>query len=368
MKITAAISKGPKAKFSIEEIELAEPNEKEILVRMLGVGICHTDIDWRDLNIGPAVFGHEGSGVVEKVGKQVTKVQAGDHVVLTFASCGVCDYCQSGEPSYCANFESLNCSGTRPDGSSTLFKDGSPIFGNFFAQSSFASHALANERNVVKVNQDAPIELLGPLGCGFQTGAGAVINVLHPRSGQTIAIFGTGAVGSAAIMAAVLTGCSQIIAVDINPKRLEIAKDLGATRTINPNENNPVQRIQELTGKKNGVDYTLECTGNPEVLLQAIDALGFRGICGMVGVGKVGAKFSLEMTKLLFGGRQLRGILEGDSVPDVFIPRLVALYKQGRFPFDRLIKTYPLEAFNQAVEDTITGKVVKSVIDFNQIG
>lgn len=236
MKIKAALTQGLKAPFALEEVDLSEPNENEILVKMAGVGICHTDLFFRDLGIPQAVLGHEGSGIVEKVGNQVTKVRPGDTVVLTFASCGECGSCQGGEMAYCFNFERLNNSGARTDGSPTLTKDGKAIFGNFFGQSSFANYALATERNVIKVSKEAPLELLGPMGCGFQTGAGSVINSLRPKSGQSIAIFGAGAVGLSAILGAELTGCSEIIAVDINPERLKLTETVGATHTINPKE------------------------------------------------------------------------------------------------------------------------------------
>jgi aryl-alcohol dehydrogenase len=209
------------------------------------------------------------------------------------------------------------------------------------------------------VSGDAPLEILGPLGCGIQTGAGAVLNTLHPKAGSSIAIFGTGSVGLSAIMAAVVVGCTAIIAIDINPARLKLAKELGATHTINPNETNPVEAIQEITGI--GVNYSLETTGLPQVFRQAADSLALLGVCGLLGLAPLGTEVSFDMNNILFG-RTIRGIIEGDSIPDLFIPKLIQLYLQGRFPFDRLISFYNLEQINQAAADSLQGTAIKPVL------
>ncbi|MFP3929100.1 MAG: NAD(P)-dependent alcohol dehydrogenase, partial [Desulfobacteraceae bacterium] len=339
MEIQAAVIFERSGEFKIDKLELDEPRENEILVRIVGVGICHTDLAGRDQHLPiplPTVLGHEGAGVVEKVGSRVRKVAPGDHVALSWMCCGSCPSCKAGRDPYCENFLALNFSGTRPDGSTTLRKGDQIVHGSFFGQSSFADYALADERNVVKVPKDVPLEILAPLGCGVQTGAGAVINSLGVRPGSSIAIFGVGPVGMSAVLAAVICGCTTIIAVDIKPDRLAAAADLGATHTVNAAESDPVKAIQDITG--GGPGYSLECVGNPAVFRQAVDVLPLLGVCGLVGVVAPGTEVALNMD-LIMNGRTVRGIIEGDAIPDLFIPKLIELYRQGRMPFDRMVTT-----------------------------
>ncbi len=362
MKIKGAVIFEPSGKFTLEELELSEPRDNEILVRLVGSGICHTDLAGRDQHLPiplPSVFGHEGAGVVEKVGARVTKVVPGDHVTLSWMCCGACPSCKSGNDPYCENFLRLNFSGARPDGTTTLKKGDQVIHGNFFGQSAFADYALAEERNVVKVPTDVPLEILGPMGCGIMTGAGAVINSLKASAGTSIAVFGTGTVGMSAIMAAVVCGCTTIVAVDIHPDRLTMAKQLGATHTVNAREMDPVEAVNEITG--GGPNFSLECVGNPAVFRQAVDVLPLLGVCGLVGVVAPGTEVTLNMD-LIMNGRAVRGIIEGDAIPDLFIPKLIELYRQGRFPFDRMITFYPFDEINRAVEDMEKGLVIKPVL------
>lgn len=363
MEIKAAVVHETGGEFNIEKLALSEPRDDEVIVRIVGVGICHTDLAGRDRHLPipppPSVFGHEGAGVVEKVGARVTKVKPGDHVVLAWDYCGECTSCKAGQVLYCLNFFLHNFHGARPDDTATLHKGDQVIHGCFFRQSSFADFALAHERNVVKVPEDVPLEILGPMGCGVMTGAGAVMNALQPRPGSSIAVFGAGTVGMSAILAAVVTGCTTIIAVDINPDRLEMAEELGATHTVNAAEVDPVEVIRDMTG--GGAQFSLECVGNPKVLRQAVDVLPRLGVCGLLGVVPPGTEVGLDMD-LLMNGRAVRGVLGGDAIPDLFIPRLIELYSQGRFPFDRLIEFYPFDEINQAVEDMEKGDVIKPVL------
>ena len=363
MEIKAAVVFEKSGDFSIQQLEISEPNDDEVLVRIVGAGICHTDLGARDGHLPipppPSVFGHEGAGIVEKVGTRVTKVKPGDHVVLSWDYCGACTSCKAGKDPYCLNFFLHNFHGARPDGTTTLRKGDQVIHGSFFCQSSFADFALANERNVVKVRDDVPLEILGPMGCGVQTGAGAVMNTLQPRPGASIAIFGVGTVGLSAVLGAVVCGCTVIIAVDIHPDRLEMAKELGATHTVNACEVDPVKAILDITG--GGAEFSLECVGNPKVLRQAVDVLPRCGVCGLLGVVPPGTEVSLDMDAIM-NGRTVRGIIEGDSIPDLFIPKLIDLYSQGRFPFDRLITFYPFDDINQAVEDMEKGRVIKPIL------
>ncbi len=360
MKIRAAVVDEKSGPFRVAEVELAEPRDDEVLVRIVGVGVCHTDLICRDQMYPvrfPAVFGHEGSGVVEKVGARVTKVQAGDHVVLTFRACGQCVACKRGDPTHCPSIFGHNFGGARPDGSATIHRHGVPIFGNFFNQSSFAAYALANEANTVKVAHDAPLELLGPLGCGIQTGAGAVLNIFRPSAGSSLAVFGCGSVGLAALMAARAVGCTRLIAVDINPTRLELARELGATHVFDPRQCQVVEEIQKL----GGADFSLECTANPAVFRQAVDCLAVPGVCGLAGAAPMGTEVTLDMNNIMFG-RSVVGIIEGQSVPDEFIPKLVELHRQGSLPLEKIVRFYAFDDIEQAVKDSESGKVVKAIL------
>jgi aryl-alcohol dehydrogenase len=364
MKIKAAVVHEKSAPFAIEDADLDNPRDDEVLVRMVGCGVCHTDLvaqaGFMPIPF-PAVFGHEGSGVVEKVGTRVTKVKPGDHVVMSFRSCGACSSCIRGLPANCLDFFKLNFAGFRVDGSPTMKKGGETIHAAFFSQSSFASYALPSERNVVKVRNDVPLELLGPMGCGIQTGAGGVFNSLKAQAGSSIAVFGVGSVGLSAIMAAAASGLTTIIAVDVKSERLELALKLGATHVIDSGRTNAVEEIQKITG--NGAEYTLECTGIPAVFRQSVDALAMTGVCGLIGVAPFGVEVSLGMQTIL-NGRTIRGVVEGDSIPDIFIPQLIELYRQGRFPFDRMITFYPFDQINKAVEDSEKGKALKAILRF----
>jgi aryl-alcohol dehydrogenase len=363
MDIQAAVTRQPNAPMSLETLQLEDPRPGEVLVRVVATGICHTDMGMRDQHLPtpqPVVLGHEGAGIVERVGAGVTKVAPGDTVVMTYNSCGHCASCFDGASTYCHEFFPRNFFGTRPDGSSGLSKQGERIHGNIFGQSSFASHALCHERNVVKVSSAAPLETLGPLACGIQTGAGAVLNALKVRPGSSVAVFGTGSVGLSAVMAARVAGATTIIAVDLHPARLELALELGATHSINGREEQAVEHIMALTGS--GVNYSIDATGAAPVIDQAIKVLAPRGVCGIVGAPAPGSTVALDLLHLMSSGRQVRGIVEGDANPDVFIPALIELHSQGRFPFDRLITFYDFQDINQAISDSEHGKVVKAIV------
>jgi aryl-alcohol dehydrogenase len=360
----AAVVRPASRAFAIEAISLEDPRADEVLVRLVATGVCHTDLIARDQLYPvpqPIVLGHEGAGIVEKVGADVNHVVPGDHVVLTYLSCGDCPACREGSPAYCHKLFGLCFGGSRLDGSSAIRDaEGEALHGHFFGQSSFATLAIAHRRNVVKVRRDAPLELLGPLGCGLQTGAGAVFNVLRPENGQSLAVFGAGAVGLSAVMAARYLGAGPIIVVDIVPERLKLARDLGADITIDARGDDVVAQIQAASA--GGVDFALEATGIVAVVRQAIDALGQQGVCGIVGATAPGAAASFDIADLMVRGKTIRGIVEGDSVPDELIPRLVDLFLDGEFPIDRLIQTYPFVAIEQAVADSERGAVIKPVL------
>ena len=366
MKITAAVLPSPDAPFEIRELEIADPRPGEVLVRIVGAGMCHTDLLARIPGAPfpmPVVLGHEGSGIVEKVGDGVTKVAPGDKVVLSYASCGRCNNCETGLPQYCELFGALNFMGSRLDGSAPVSgTDGGKMGCCWFGQSSFASHAMANERNVVKVTvDDVNLEILGPLGCGFQTGAGAVLNSLAARPGSSIVIYGAGAVGLAGVMAAKIAGCSTIVAVDLHDNRLALAKEVGATHSINAKTTADVTAaVRDFTG--GGSQYALDTTGVPAVIRGAVDALRATGTCVIVGVVMGDISFSASG---FLDGKSVHGVIEGDAYPADFIPKLIEWHRRGMFPIEKLVKTYRLDQINEAQHDSESGATIKPIFIFS---
>jgi aryl-alcohol dehydrogenase len=368
VRITAAVTETRGAPFALEELELGELRDDEILVAVAAAGICHTDLICRDgwLPVPlPVVLGHEGAGTIEAVGAAVTKVAPGDRVGLTFNSCGSCRSCQTGKPSYCYEFFERNFASSRAeDGSSALSRDGHSIHAHFFGQSSFATHAVAGERNVVKLPDSIGFDVAAPFGCGIQTGAGAVLNSFGVPAGSSLAVFGTGTVGLSAVLAGVIAGATTIVGVDVHPARLELARELGATHVVNASEADPVEAIKAATGGT-GVDFSLETSGVTSVLRQAVDCLAPLGSCGVIGAPAFGSEVTLDVNTILTGGRLVRGIVEGDSVPDVFLPRLLKLHEQGRFPVERLMTFYDFDQIDRAAHDAEAGTTIKPVLRMN---
>ena len=346
----------------IEEVVPTDLEPDEVLVAVAGVGICHTDLTAIDGTVPlptPFVVGHEGSGVIEAVGSDVVDLAVGDRVVLTFDHCRECASCRSGHPAYCELFAALNYFGTRLDGSATLRTGEEDVHGSWFGQSSFGTHAVASARNAVKVDDDLPIEILGPLGCGLLTGAGAVLNVHRPREGQSIGIWGIGTVGLSAVMAAKAAGCDPIIAVDPNTERLEVARKLGATHTFDPTATDDVVwEIMELTG---GLDFTIDAVGSGLVVRQALESLRSPGSCATLGLQKLENEITIDQGHLLLG-RTLTGVIEGDADPHRFIPELIGLWREGKFPFDTLITTYRFDDIATALSDLRAGTSIKPVL------
>jgi len=363
MQIRAAVTRAPGAPMSLETLELDDPRAGEILVRVVATGVCHTDLVVSQGMLPtpqPVVLGHEGAGIVETVGKGVTKVVPGDHVVMSFNSCGVCPSCVDGAETYCHDFFAHNFLAARSDGSTALRSGADSVHSNFFGQSSFATHALCHERNVVKVPTDVPLELLGPLACGIQTGAGAVMNALRVGPGASFAVFGTGSVGLSAIMAARLVGAGTIIAVDIDKGRLAVAETLGATHTIDSTSLDATAEIMQITGS--GLNFALDTTGLAPVIRSAVDSLAPRGTCGILGASAPGSEITLDEVHFMSGGRRLMGIVEGESHPDTFIPELIDLYRSGDFPFDKLVTFYDLDQIDDAIHDCEIGTTIKPIV------
>jgi aryl-alcohol dehydrogenase len=360
MKAKAAVAR-PGAPFAIEGVELDAPRDDEILVRIAGVGLCHTDIVFAQIGQEAAVLGHEGSGVVEQVGSAVKKVKAGDRVTLSFRSCGACDRCADGDAAYCRTMPMLNYTGRRTDGSKAIRGEGGDINSNFFGQSSFSSYALTYERNVVKVPDGVPLELMGPLGCGIQTGAGGVMRSLAAKKGSSILILGGGSVGLSAVMGAKIQGCATIILLEPHADRRKLGTEFGATHTLDPAQtpdlNSAVRAIAPM-----GVDYAFDTTGIGALQQSVMACLGSKAVFGIVGITPPGTPPPGDMSAMMTLGQSVKGIIEGDSDPDVFIPELIEHYRAGRLPFDKMVKTYKLSEINKAIADQHHGDCVKVVL------
>ncbi|MGW3861862.1 NAD(P)-dependent alcohol dehydrogenase [Streptomyces sp. NPDC005047] len=360
MKFRAALLRSYEARFAVEEVVLDEgPGADEILVRIAGCGMCRTDLAVRH-SAGrsplPAVLGHEGAGVVVETGGAVTGLRTGDHVVLSFDSCGHCRNCLGAAPAHCDSFATLNLFGGREE-QAERFTDatGAVLAPRWFGQSSFAEYAVVPARNAVRVDPALPLELLGPLGCGFLTGAGAVLNSFALGPGDTLVVLGAGAVGLAAVMAADAVGATTV-AVDRHPERLALAERFHATPLRAASTNLP-DRIRRLTG--GGAGYALDTTGSAELINDALRSLRPTGHLGLV--ARLHDTLPLD-PGTLDRGRGISHICEGDAVPGLLIPRLTALWQAGRFPFDQLIRTYPLADINRAEQDCDAGRVVKPVL------
>lgn len=363
MKIKTAYADRQQSQLQVIDAELDEPKANEVLIKLVATGICHTDTAGRDgaTTPMPVALGHEGAGIVEKIGASVVGVQPGDHVVLSFSYCGHCENCRAGHPGMCLHFNELNFDGANYDGTHRIHTTTGQDISTFFGQSSFSTYAVADEHSVVKVDPDADLRLLGPLGCGIQTGAGTVLNYLKPKFGESLVIFGTGAVGLSAMMAAKILGLDHIIAVDIFDNRLTLAKELGATETINSKGIDVEAAVREIL--PNGADYTIDTTGVSPVVKSAVHVLKPAGECVLVGMGG-DVTFNL-MGDILAESKKIAGVVEGDAIPQLFIPKLVTYYQKGLFPIDRLVKFFKFDEINDAFAASKDGSVLKPIVTFD---
>jgi aryl-alcohol dehydrogenase len=366
MKIQAAVTR-EKGKFNIEPVEIAEPKAGEVLVKLVASGICHTDTAVIEQFLPvtfPMVAGHEGVGVVERVGAGVAGIAPGDRVIMTFPSCGVCDHCKEGHPYACDDNFTLFFGGSYADGTKRMTGEDGKEIGIMFGQGSFATYAIADQRNTIKVDVDSDEQLsqLCSLGCGVQTGAGAVLNRMAPRPGSAIAVFGMGTVGLAAVMAAKIAGCSTIIAVH-GRRGKELAVEFGATHTINGREGDVAAKIKEITGGK-GVNYALECAGVPDMVSTMLDSMAKEGTAILVSVtADTELPIKLE-PQIMNPSVTVAGAVEGCSNPKVFIPELVKFYKEGRLPVNKLNKLYKFSEIEKAFEDSHNGTTIKPILVF----
>ncbi len=365
MEIKAAVANEKGMALSIESLELEEPKNTEVLVKMVSAGICKTDIDVRDQYIPtplPVVLGHEGAGIVVKVGKLVSKVKEGDHVVLSLSSCNECEKCKMGMPAYCLHHVQLNFGGSRMDGSVCLHRKTELVHSHFFGQSSHSTYAVVDQTSIIKAPNTADLKILAPFACGIMTGAGGILNTLKPEAGSSIVIFGMGAVGLSAVMAARISGCSRIIAVDINDDRLSKALEVGATHVVNGKNEDLKGMIFRINDGK-AVNYSFESSGVKSVMSSALDVISENGTCVLTGVLPAGSKVEFDAWNLI-RGRTIKGSVMGDCVPEIFIPKLVQFHEEGRFPVDKIMSFYSLDDINIAISESSSGKAIKPVIIF----
>ncbi|MFQ2368837.1 S-(hydroxymethyl)glutathione dehydrogenase/class III alcohol dehydrogenase [Aeromonas enteropelogenes] len=369
IKCKAAIAWGPGQPLSIEEVEVMPPQAGEVRVRIVATGVCHTDaftLSGEDPEgVFPCILGHEGGGIVESVGEGVTSVKVGDHVIPLYTpECGECKFCKSGKTNLCQKIRATQGKGLMPDGTTRFSKDGQPIY-HYMGTSTFSEYTVLPEISIAKVDPAAPLEEVCLLGCGVTTGIGAVMNTAKVKEGESVAIFGLGGIGLSAIIGARLAKAGRIIAIDINESKFELARKLGATDCINPNDfDKPIQEvIVEMTD--GGVDFSFECIGNVKVMRAALECChkGW-GESVIIGVAGAGQEISTRPFQLVTG-RVWRGSAFGGVRGRSELPSYVQRYMQGEFKLDDFIThTMPLEQINEAFELMHEGKSIRTVIHY----
>jgi aryl-alcohol dehydrogenase len=342
-------------------VDLEGPRDDEVLVKNSAVGVCHTDVaaQTQELPVPlPAVLGHEGSGIVVEVGKNVKNLKVGDHVVVSYSFCGECPSCIAGKFARCESLEDINFGGKMPDGTTRLSKDGKSL-STFFGQSSFATHSVVHKLSAVKIAPSIDLAIAAPLGCGIMTGAGTVINRFRPEFGSSLSVFGCGTVGMSAIMGGKIAGCSHIIAVGGNAKSLELAREMGATDTINRKEVDDIPAaIRKIT--RRGSDYALDTSGVVSVIKTALKSLRPAGtFCTLAHVAD-----SAQLNYDDFHGIDIVNVNDGDANPRLFIPQMLDYHKMGKFPFDKMVSLYDFADINKAVADSSAGRAIKAVCRF----
>lgn len=354
LDILGAVVEAPGGRFALTRLRMDAPGPGQIRVKIHACGVCHTDMVLREGGLPspfPCILGHEGAGVVEAIGAGVTSVAPGDHVLLSFDSCGACPACHAHQPGYCDEFVPRNFLSLPVDGQGGVSRNGEPIGNRIFGQSAFASHALVSCRNVVKLDPDLPLALMAPLGCGVQTGAGTVLETLKVGQGEAIAIFGAGAVGLSAVMAAKIAGAGRIAVLDRHANRLTLATELGATETAT--------EMATLVGP---FDHIVDTTGALPLAAGAIHLLASRGTLALVGAYPRGRETGVDLSAIMSMGRKVIGVVEGGIDPQQFLPRLVAYWRAGLLPIEKLVRTYAFADIEQAFHASECGEVIKPVL------
>jgi len=369
IKSRAAVAFEPNKPLQIVEVDVEPPKKGEVLVRIVATGVCHTDaytLSGADSEGNfPAILGHEGGGIVEAIGEGVTSVDVGDHVIpLYTAECGQCKFCTSGKTNLCGSVRETQGKGVMPDGTSRFSYKGEPIY-HYMGCSTFSEYTVLPEVSLAKIPKEAPLEKVCLLGCGVTTGIGAVLNTAKVEEGATVAIFGLGGIGLAAIIGAAMAKASRIIAIDVNPGKFDIAKQLGATDTVNPKDyDKPIQEvIVEMTD--GGVDYSFECIGNVQVMRSALQCChkGW-GESIIIGVAGAGEEISTRPFQLVTG-RVWKGSAFGGVKGRTELPGYVEKAKTGEIPLDVFIThEMPLEKINEAFDLMHEGKSIRTVIHF----
>lgn len=358
--IEAAVLLAENGEFSLEPVELEEPRADEVLVRIEAAGICHTDIAVQAIVNFPAVLGHEGTGIIEAVGSDVNSVCMGDTVILAYGWCGKCPHCIQEARFHCAQSFQINFGGCRLDGSRTVVRAGSHIFSAFFQQSSFATHAVVPARDLVKVDPSLPPELRAALPCGVSTGAGSILNVFRLRPGDDILIFGAGSVGLSAVLTARNLEAGNIIIVDVNRSRLNLAMELGATLAIDPTK----ESVSEVVNSAipGGVAAAFDTSGAASVWETVFDCLAMGGLFGFVAVPAPFESFSFRPFAMAPKGVGIQFIIQGQANSRDLIPKLIDWHTAGKFEVDRLVTTYPFDKINDAVASMRNGSAIKPVL------
>jgi aryl-alcohol dehydrogenase len=357
---TAAIVSQPNGAFDLQSVDLADLAPGEILVDIDACGICHTDQKFQNILPLPAVLGHEGTGIVRETGAAVRSVHPGQRVILSYPFCTHCPKCLVGEPYRCENIPALKFGGKRLDGGCTVSRNQQPVTSAFFQQSSFAHAAIALEQSAVPVTREIAPEMLAALPCGVQTGAGAIMNCFKPSPGDPVLVIGAGTVGLSAVMAAKAVGAYPIICADVNAMRLDLATELGATDVVNVTEDDLVARVMEKTAR--GVRFALDTSATEIGLKNAIASIGQGGVVGIVSYPAGGDAFPFNTKELFLKVASIVSIVQGFSIPKLFLPKLIDLQAAGLFPYEKLISTYRFENINEAFEDMRAGTAIKPVL------
>jgi NDMA-dependent alcohol dehydrogenase len=361
----AAVLYEVKQPLRVEDVDLDGPHDGEVLVRIGAAGVCHSDYHFMngDLTVGlPCVLGHEGAGVVEEVGRGVTTVRPGDHVVLVFRpNCGHCEFCSQGRPALCWMAAQIRNTGRLLDGTSRLSRGGSEIK-HFLGVSCFAERTVVPEQGVVPIPKDVPMEVAALVGCAVMTGVGAVMNTARVNAGAGVLVIGVGGVGLNCVMGAALVGAHPIIVADLVDSKLETAMDFGATHAVNASTQDLVESVRELTNGE-GVDFSFEAIGNPKAMTQAFQSLRRGGVATAVGIVPAGSEMTVSAGDLVYMEKTLKGSYYGSTRPQADMPRLLQLYKAGKLPVDRLIsRRYRLDQVNEAYDALLAGEVARSVL------
>jgi len=359
-----AMFHGPNQPLVIEEIELDSPRDREVLVRTVACGVCHSDLHFVDglyPHPTPAVLGHEVAGIVEEVGTAVTYLKPGDHVIACLSVfCGFCENCLSGHPNLCLNRASTQ----RPRGATPRITSGGQPVVQFLEISGYADKILVHENALVKIADEMPLDRAALIGCGVTTGVGAVFNTAKVEAGSTVAIFGVGGVGLAAVQGARLAGARTIIAIDMHESKLALARRLGATHAVDASQSDPVEAVRELTG--GGVNYSFEAIGLKTVAAQAFGCLAPGGVATIIGMIPRGQKIEIDGFNLFWGERRLQGSNMGSNRFRIDMPRYVDLYLQGRLNLDDMIsRRARLEDVNDAFRAMKAGEVARTVLMFD---